>query len=203
RALGKADAYRLLRWMPMAVGDLAGEWFESEPLRATVAAGGILGSFLGPRSAGSAALLLLLGAGEGHPIANGWFAAGGPGALADAVSGAARSAGVEIRTGTDVARIDTSEAAATGVTLASGEELTARAIVSGADPKRTLLGLVDPMQLAPELLQRVRNIRAHGTLAKLNYAVSSLPRIAGLARLDAAQQRAALSGRIRLAANID
>ena len=55
RALGRADAYRLLRWMPMAVADLAGEWFESEPLRAAVAAGGILGSFLGPWSAGSAA----------------------------------------------------------------------------------------------------------------------------------------------------
>ena len=80
RALGKADAYRLLRWMPMAVADLVGEWFESEPLRATIAAGGVLGSFLGPWSAGSAALLLLLGAGEGHPVASGWFASGGPGA---------------------------------------------------------------------------------------------------------------------------
>ena len=203
RALGKADAYRLLRWMPMAVADLAGEWFDTEPLRATVAAGGVLGSFLGPWSAGSAALLLLLGAGEGHPIASGWFVAGGPGALADAVSAAARGAGAEIRTSADVARIDASDAGATGVTLANGEQLMARAVVSSADPKRTLLGLVDPMQLAPEVVQRVRNIRAHGTLAKVNYAVSSLPRIPGLARLDAAQQRAALSGRIRLAANID
>src|SRR5207253_1149789 len=82
RALGKTDAYRLLRWMPMAVADLAGEWFESEPLRATVAGGGILGSFLGPWSAGSAALLLLLAAREAHPIASGWLAAGGPGAIA-------------------------------------------------------------------------------------------------------------------------
>ena len=73
RALGRADAYRLMRWMPMAVADLAAEWFDSEPLRATVAAGGILGSFLGPWSAGSGALLLLLGAGEGHPIGSGWF----------------------------------------------------------------------------------------------------------------------------------
>src|SRR6266849_689837 len=102
RALGKPDAYRLLRWMPMAVADLASEWFDSEPLRATVAAGGILGAFLGPWSAGSAAVLLLLGAGEGHPIASGWFVAGGPGVLADAVSAAARGAGVEIRTSADV-----------------------------------------------------------------------------------------------------
>src|SRR5262249_1770919 len=71
--LGKTDAYRLLRWMPMAVADFVGEWFDSEPLRATVAAGGILGSFLGPWSAGSTALLLLLAAGEGHPVATGWL----------------------------------------------------------------------------------------------------------------------------------
>src|SRR5258705_4170008 len=98
--------------MPMAVADLAGEWFDSEPLRATLAAGGILGSFLGPWSAGSAAVLLLLGAREGHPIASGWLVSGGPCALADAVSAAARGAGVAIRTGADVARIETADAAA-------------------------------------------------------------------------------------------
>src|SRR5258708_15084765 len=68
RALGKPDAYRLLRWMPMAVADLAGEWFESEPLKAAIAAGGILGSFLGPWSPGSAAVLLMLGATARLPI---------------------------------------------------------------------------------------------------------------------------------------
>src|SRR4029077_327333 len=114
RALGKADAYRLLRWMPMAGADLAGEWCESEPLRATIAAGGLLGSFLGPWSAGSAAVLLLLGAEEGHPVASGWFVAGGPGALADALAAAARQAGVEIRTGADVARIDLRDEEARG-----------------------------------------------------------------------------------------
>jgi phytoene dehydrogenase-like protein len=207
RALGRADAYRFLRWMPMAVADLAGEWFESEPLRATIAAGGLLGSFLGPWSAGSAALLLLLGATEGHPVASGWFVIGGPGALADALAAAARQAGVEIRTGADVARIDVAagapDAGATGVTLSSGERIDARAVVSNADPKRTLLGLVDPMHLAPEFVRRVQNIRAHGTLAKINYAVSSLPRFEGLAAFDEPQRAAALSGRIRLAHDVD
>jgi phytoene dehydrogenase-like protein len=203
RALGKADAYRLLRWLPMAVADFAGEWFESEPLRATVAAGGVLGSFLGPWSAGSAAVLLLLGAGEGHPVASGWFVKGGPGALADALVTAGRQAGIEIRTSVEVARIDVADAAASGVTLSTGETLTARAIVSNADPKRTLLGLVDPIQLAPETLRRVQNIRAHGTLAKVNYAVSALPVMPALASHDASHQTAALSGRVRLAADID
>jgi phytoene dehydrogenase-like protein len=203
RALGKADAYRLLRWMPMPAADLVGEWFESEPLRATIAAGGVLGSFLGPWSAGSAALLLLLAAGEGHPIATGWFVVGGPGALADALAAAARQAGAEIRTGAVVARIDASNGAASGVTLSTGESIGARAVVSNADPKRTLLGLLDPTHLDPEFVRRIQNIRAHGTLAKINYAVSSLPRFAGVSALDKSEQAAALSGRIRLARNID
>jgi phytoene dehydrogenase-like protein len=195
RALGKADAYRLLRWLPMAVADFVGEWFESEPLRATVAAGGGLGSFLGPRSAGSTALLLLLGAAEAHPIANGWFARGGTGAVADALAAAALEAGVQIRTDAGVERIEVAGDAADAVTLASGERIAARAIVSSADPKRTLLGLIDPVHLPPELVRRVQNIRAHGTLAKVNYAVSALPDIAK-------QPRAALSGRIRLARDV-
>jgi phytoene dehydrogenase-like protein len=203
RALGAADAHRLLRWLPMAVADFVSEWFESEPLRATIAAGGVLGSFLGPWSAGSTALLLLLGAGEGHPIASGWFVAGGPGALADALGGAAREAGVEVRVDAHVARIDAQDGAASGVTLASGEALTARAVVSSADPARTLLGLLDPAHLAPDFVRRVQNIRAHGTLAKINYAVSALPRFGGLSALNASEQSAALSCRVRLARNVD
>ena len=202
-ALGKADAYRLLRWMPMAVADLASEWFESEPLRATIAAGGVLGSFLGPWSAGSAAVLLMLGAGEGQPVASGWFVLGGPGALADALAASARQAGVEIRTGAEVASIDAADGVATGVTLASGDTIAARAVVSNADPKRTLLGLLDPMHLAPEVVRRIQNIRGHGTLAKINYAVSSLPRFAGVGALHGAERTAALTGRIRLARDID
>src|SRR5439155_7759684 len=156
RALGRPDAYRLLRWMPMAVADLVGEWFDGEPLRATIAAGGVLGSFLGPWSAGSAAVLLLLGAAEGHPVASGWFAKGGPSAVIETLAAAARTAGVEIRTGVagDVTQIDIApDGAATGVTLASGERITARIVASNADPKRTLLGLVDPIHLAPEVVR--------------------------------------------------
>ena len=203
RALGKADAYRLLRWMPMAVADLAGEWFESEPLRATIAAGGVLGSFLGPRSAGSAAVLMMLGAGEGQPVVTGWFAGGKPGALADALGAAARQAGVEIRTGADVARIEAADGAATGVTLASGDTIAARAVVSSADPKRTLLGLLDPLHLAPEIVRRIQNIRTHGTLAHMSFSVSSLPRFAGVEALHGAERAHALSGRIRLARDVD
>jgi len=203
RSLGKADAYRLLRWMPMAVADLVAEWFESEPLRATVAAGGVLGSFLGPWSAGSGALLLWLAAAERQPVATGWCAKGGPGALADALAAAARRAGVEIRTAADVAGIDVVDGVATGVTLSTGERVAARIVVSNADPKRTLLGLVDPIHLEPETLRRLQNIRAHGTLAKVNYAVSSLPRFSGLTPRGESVEREALGGRVRLARDIN
>ena len=200
RALGKADAYRLLRWMPMPAADLVGEWFESEPLRATIAAGGILGSFSravvgGQRRRAAAARRRR----RRTRSRAGWFVVGGPGALADALAAAARQAGAEIRTGAEVARIDAANGAASGVTLSTGEAIAARAVVSNADPKRTLLGLLDPTHLDPEFVRRVQNIRAHGTLAKINYAVSALPRFAGVGALGKRAGDAALSGRIRLA----
>jgi len=196
RALGKSDGHRLMRWIPMPVADLVAEWFESEPLRATVAGGGVLGSFLGPRSAGSSLVLLLLGAIHAHPISNGWFARGGVGAVSDALAEAARQAGVDVRTDAAVERIEVTADAASAVTLASGEPIGARVIVSTADPKRTLLEMVDPIHLAPEFVRRVQNIRARGVLAKVNYGVSALPAIANTSS-------AALSGRIRLASSVD
>ena len=196
RALGKADAHRLMRWIPMPVADLVAEWFESEPLRAVVAADGLLGSFLGPRSAGSSLVLLLLASIHVHPIANGWSSRGGVGAVSDALANAARQAGVIIRTDAPVERIEVTADAASAVTLASGESITSRVIVSSVDPKRTLLKMIDPIHLAPEFVRRVQNIRARGTLAKVNYAVSTLPKLAN-------QSPAALSGRIRLASSVD
>jgi phytoene dehydrogenase-like protein len=196
RALGRADGHRLMRWVAMPVADLVGEWFESEPLRAAVAASGVLGSFLGPRSAGSSLVLLLLGAIYAHPIAHGWWPRGGVGAVSDALAAAARQAGVIIRTDAAVERIEVTDDAASAVTLASGETIAAGATLSSVDVKHTLLNMIDPIHLAPELVRRVQNIRARGTLAKVNYAVSALPDLAN-------QVAAALSGRIRLAADVD
>ena len=183
----------------MAVADFAREWFESEPLCATVAAGGVLGSFLGVRSAGSTAILLLLAASEGQPIAPGWSVRGGIGAVSDALAKAAREAGAEIRLLSEVERILVKDGVATGVVLASGEEIPAKLVVSNADPRRTLLGLVDRVHLSPEFVRRVQNIRMRGALAKINYAVTSLPAIAGVGP----DPEAALSGCVRLATNLD
>jgi phytoene dehydrogenase-like protein len=203
RALGRTDAYRLLRWLPMSAADLVGESFESEPLSAVVAADGTFGSFLGPRSAGSGALLLLMAAREGRPIAPGWAVRGGPGAIGAALASAARQAGAEIRTGVEVRQIVVREGAARGIVLEGGEEIAAERVVSGADPRHTLLHLVDPVHLGPALVQQIRSIRMRGALAKVNFAVSGLPPFAALAGVDKDRRETALSGCVRLARSVD
>ena len=203
RSLGKANAYRLLRWMPMSVADFAHEWFDSEPLLPAVAAGGLLGSFVGPRSAGSAAVLLLLAAGDGQPVAPGCGVRGGMGTLADALAGAAQGAGAEVRTGAEVRRILVRDNKAAGVVLRTGEEIEASLVISNADPRRTLLGLIDPVDLPPTFVRRIRHVRMRGTLAKINYAVSSLPGFASLAGREERDQKAALSGVVRLGPTLD
>ncbi len=203
RALGTTDGYRLLRWLPMAVADFAREWFDSEPLCAAVAMDGLQGAFVGPRSAGSTATLLVLAAGDGHPIAPGWTARGGIGGVSDALAKTALHAGAEIRTGAEVTQVLVHDGVATGVVLAGGEEIAARRVVSSADPRRTFLGLVDPDHLTPEFRRHVQNIRMRGTLAKINYAVSSLPGFTGLRALDDRRRAAALSGCVRLCPDTD
>jgi phytoene dehydrogenase-like protein len=107
RALGKRDSFSLLRYGPMAVADLVGEWFETDLLRAAVAARGIFGTFMGPWSAGTGAVLLLASAIDPVPGGSSITAAGGPGVVTRAMAEAARVAGAEIRTGGDVVRIET------------------------------------------------------------------------------------------------
>ena len=196
RGLDKADAYRLLRWGPMAVADLVGESFETERLRAAVAADGIFGTRFGPWSAGSGMVLLLRAANEAVAPARSWFARGGPGAIATALTRAIHKAGGEVRTNAPVAQLLVRDERARGVVLKDGSEITARAVISAVDPKQTFLRLCDPIDLAPEFLWRMRNYRAHGTLAKLNLALSALPSFTGL-------ERDALSGRVRICPDVD
>jgi phytoene dehydrogenase-like protein len=203
RGLARADSHRLLRWLSMSVSDLVHEWFDSEPLAATIAAGGVLGQHFGPRSPGSAAALLWLAAGEGHAIAPGWTAAGGTGSLSDALSAAATHAGAEIRLGASVRQIVVEQGAATGVVLSTGERIAARRVVSNLDPRRTMLELVGPDHLPAELIRELRDIRMRGTLAKVNYAVSSLPAFPGLGGRDRQLRDASLSGCVRLCSSTD
>ena len=203
RGLGKKDAYRLLRWGPMAVADLVAEWFETEALRAVVAARGIFGAFAGPWSAGTSAGLLMQAAMDGQAIGASAFARGGMGALTQALAKAAQSAGAEIRTGSEVERIATSEDNAAKVVLKSGEEISARAVVSNADPRTTFLKLVDHNDLDPSFLLKIRNYRATGVSAKINLALSGLPSFSGLDEGDDEEAKSKLSGRIHVGPDID
>ncbi len=171
RKLGKKDEYRLLRWGPMAVADLVSEWFETELLRATVAARGIHGAFAGPWSAGTSLGLLWQAAMDGSAIGSSVSVKGG---LAQALADAAKSLGAEIRTSADVTRIEGAK-----VILGDGEEIEARAVVSNADPRTTFLKLVDPVELDPNFLLKMRNYRAPGVVAKIE---SVVVRIAGVSR---------------------
>jgi phytoene dehydrogenase-like protein len=201
RGLGKKDAFRLLRWGPMAVADLAAEWFETELLRAVVAARGIYGAFAGPWSAGTSAALLFQAAFGGSAIAQATTFKGGIGALTRALADAAKAAGAEVRTNAEVARIDVKDGRAAAIVLAGGEEIRTRAVVSNADPKRTLLGLVDPIDLDPDFVSKIRNYRSTGTAAKVNLALSGAPEFAALAGKGDAKPQ--LSGRIHIGPEID
>jgi phytoene dehydrogenase-like protein len=201
RRLGRADAQRLLRWGPMAVADFAAEFFETEALRAVISARGITGTLAGPWSAGTTAnLLLQAAAAGGNGAGSAVYVKGGLGALVESLEAAARRLGVEVRTGAEVERITTKDGRVTGVALAGGEEIAARAVVSGADPRRTFLRLLDPAVLDPEDLRRIRHYRQVGMASKVNLALSALPSFTALRGLDAA---ALLRGRIHLGPDVD
>jgi phytoene dehydrogenase-like protein len=204
RGLPRRDAFRLLRWGPMAVADLAQEWFETEPLRAVIAARGVFGGFAGPWSAGTSANLLLQAAMDGAAAAPVRFIQGGMGALASALAAAARQAGAQIRTDAEVARIAVRDGSACGVVLADGEEIPARAVVSGADPRRTFLDLVDTADLDPDFLEKIRHYRSTGVVARVHLALSALPQFSALdSGGTPTDPVAALSGHIHIGSEID
>lgn len=196
KALERQDAHRLLQWLPMPVADLVGEWFATDALRSTIAATGLTGAMLGPRSAGSTLVMMLA---EAHQALAGGIrrVRGGPGALSRAMATAARAAGADVRTGISVERIVVDAGRVAGVVV-GGETIGASVVLSTLDPKRTLLGLVGGDQLGPSLVTRVRNYRAQGTMAKVNLALSALPSFEGAGR-----DEATLSGRIHIGPTLD
>jgi phytoene dehydrogenase-like protein len=120
------------------------------------------------------------------------------GAITQAMASAAQAAGAEIRTGAEVAEVRIKDGAASSVVLSSGEEIPARAVISNADPKRTLLKLVDPMHLSPDFVLKLQHYRMPGTVAKVNLALSGLPKFTALEG-----KPEALRGRIHIGPEID
>ncbi|MFL5798941.1 MAG: phytoene desaturase family protein [Actinomycetota bacterium] len=186
RGLGSpAHLREAIRVVPTAVADFLEDHLESDAVRAAIAAGGVRYTAMGPRAAGTTAVLLseLAGTGAG-PAGESATAVGGPGAVAEALLGAVRSFGGEVRCGTEVERVLVRSGRAAGVVLAGGEEVGARLVVSGADPKRTLLDLVDPEVLGPTLGWRAGNIRTPGTVAKVHLVLDAPPQFRAAAADD-------------------
>ena len=198
RRLGRRDQMRLVRWLPMSVADMTGEWFEHELLRAALAAHAIFGTLAGPRSGGTAARLLQRMADDPSPVGSGATAIGGPGALAQALVTIAEQAGATVRTGARVARILTVGSRAAGVVLEDGEEIPAESVVSAVDPRQTFLSLTDSAALPPSFVQRMRHFRARGVTAKVNLALASAPVFSALSGDDVP-----LRGRLLIAPTLD
>ena len=204
RGLGKDGIFNLLRWGPMAAADFVAEFFDTELIRAAIAARGIFGTSLGPWSAGSTAVLLLRAAADSHPVGPAAFPRGGLGAFTQALADSARHAGAEIRTDTEAQHVRIKNGAVSAVVLTDGEEISTNAVVSGVDPKRTFFNLVDPSQLDPTFAMRIRNVRATGTVAKVNLALNALPKFPALTDAIAPDGFIkALSGRIHIGPEID
>ena len=200
RRLGKAGIFNFFRWSSMAVADFVAEFFETELLRAVIAARGIFGNALGPWSAGSTAVLLVRLAADAHPVGSAAFPRGGLGSLTRVLAESAKEAGAEIRLDAEVEQIRIKDGAVTSVVLKNGEEIAGEAVVSGIDPKRTFFRLIDPSQLDPVFANRIKNFRAKGNVAKVNLALGGLPSFSALETEDALR---ALSGRIHIGPDID
>src|SRR5436305_9726206 len=175
RRLGKEGIFNLFRWSPMAAADFVAEFFETELLRAVIAARGIFGNALGPWSAGSTAVLLLRAAADPHPVGSAAFPRGGLGSLMRVLAESAKEPGAQIRTDAEVEQIRIKDGAVTGVVLKGGEEIAVQAVASVVDPKRNFFHLIDPSQLDPVFANRIKNFRGRGNVAKVNLELCGLP----------------------------
>jgi phytoene dehydrogenase-like protein len=174
--LPRAQQRNLLLLMTTSAVSLLDRWFETDALKATMAASGIIGTFLGVRSPGTAYVLLHHYMGEIDGAFRSWgFARGGTGAISAAIASAARVLGVEIRTQAGVAAIKTRGGRATGVALQSGEEIDAKLVVSSVDPHLTFLRLVEKGGLPEPFLEEVRRYKLRGSSGKVNLALEALP----------------------------
>jgi phytoene dehydrogenase-like protein len=176
RSLGAERFHALHKLMTMSSADYLDEWFEFNPLKATKSASGIIGTFLGPRSPGSAYVLLHHYMGEIDGAFRAWgFQKGGTGAISETIARAARAHGAEIRTDAAVERVLVRGGRAFGVALASGEEIRADDVISGLDPRQTFTRLVEPSQLPEDLVEGIRRFKFRGSSGKVNLALAGLP----------------------------
>ncbi|HSO29408.1 MAG TPA: NAD(P)/FAD-dependent oxidoreductase [Candidatus Sulfomarinibacteraceae bacterium] len=167
--------------MTMSASDFLDQWFETIPLKATMSASGIIGTYQGVKSPGTAYVLLHHYMGEIDGAFRAWgIPKGGTGGISNAIGSAARAAGTEIRTEAPVARILVRDGKATGVVLESGEEVLAHAVLSSVDSRRTFIDLMEPGTLDPDFEAEVRRFKFRGSSGKVNMALDALPSFTAL-----------------------
>lgn len=181
RRLARRDRYALSRLLTMSALDVVEQWFETDVLKATLAASGIIGTFLGIRSPGTGYVLLHHYMGELNGEVRAWgIPRGGTGAVSDAIRSAAVSAGAEVRTEAPVSRILLQGGEATGVVLETGEEILARVVSSSVDPHATFTRMVGEENLPSEFLSDLHHYRFRGSSGKVNLALDRLPEFRAL-----------------------
>ncbi|HKQ98596.1 MAG TPA: NAD(P)/FAD-dependent oxidoreductase [Candidatus Polarisedimenticolia bacterium] len=176
RALSERDRYNLIQLMTMSAADFLDQWFETPALKGTMSASGIIGTFLGVRSPGTAYVLLHHYMGEIDGAFRAWgFSKGGTGGVSNACAAAAKAFGAEVRTEAGVAKILTEHGKAVGVALENGDELRAEVVASSLDPRLTFMRLLDPKQLPDEFVEGVKQYKFRGSSGKVNLALDGLP----------------------------
>ena len=174
--MNKKNFDALWRLLTMSAADYLDGWFETEALKATKSASGIIGTLLGPRSPGTAYVLLHHYMGELDGVFRAWgFAKGGNGSVSAAIAAAAQAFGAHIRTSAPVSHVLIENGRAVGAVLEGGEEVRAGLVVSGADPRRTFMQLVGEKHLPGEFAEAIRRFRFRGASAKVNLALGELP----------------------------
>src|SRR5438046_8875015 len=176
RGLADADRCNQVQLMTMSAVDFLDQWFETDVLKATMSASGIIGTFLGVRSPGTAYVLLHHYMGEIDGWFRSWgFARGGTGAISNAIADAAREAGVEIRVQAGITNIIVKNGRAKGVVLANGDEIYANVISSSVDPRHTFINFIESGHLSNAFLEEVRLYKFRGASGKVNLALHGLP----------------------------
>ncbi len=176
KSLGPELMHLNARLMTMSAVDFLDLWFESDTLKAPMSVSGIIGTFLGVRSPGTAYVLLHHYMGEIDGAFRSWgLSKGGTGGVSLAVASAARSYGAEIRTEAPVDHIRIENGRATGVVLENGDEISAKTVVSGLDPNRTFLKMVGTEHLDDEFSGQIKRYKMRGSSGKVNLAVDRLP----------------------------
>lgn len=199
--LSRSEVHEIVRMFTMSVADLLDDYFEHEALKGSIASTGVVGVWAGPNTPGTAYNLLHHALGELNGVKGAWgHVIGGMGAISEAIAASARAAGAEIRTDAEVASIDVAGERVVGVTLASGEQLRAPVVASGAHPKTTVLDLAGAENFPFEVAEDMRRYRTRGGSVKINMILSEPPRYEGVS--DEMQETLRHTG-VNLAPSID